>query len=97
MGYACCFLCGNLLINEVLSFSSFELVFGHIPHGPLKLLKETWLTTDPPQDVLTQVTDVCHRLLRANKFAKKNLQSAQAHMKAWYDKKAQVTECWHCC
>ena len=59
-------------VNEVLGFSPFELVFGHIPRGLLKLLKETWLTTDPPQDVLTQVTDVHHRLLRVNEFAKKN-------------------------
>jgi len=31
------------VIEESLGFSPFELVFGHSPHGPLKLLKETWL------------------------------------------------------
>ena len=64
-------------VIEVLGFSLFELVFGHIPQGPLKLLKEAWLTTDPPQDVLTQVTDVHDTLLRVTEFAKKNLQSAK--------------------
>ena len=37
-------------------------------------LKEAWPTTDPPQDVLTQVTDVRHRLLRATKFANKDVE-----------------------
>jgi len=30
-------------VQESLGFSPFELVFGHVPHGPLKMLKETWL------------------------------------------------------
>ena len=33
-------------IKESLGFSSFELVFGHIPDGSLKLFKETWLTPE---------------------------------------------------
>jgi len=33
-------------MHEALDFSPFELVFGHVPQGPLKLLKEAWLATD---------------------------------------------------
>ena len=35
------------------------------------------------------MTDVCHRLLKATEFARKNLQWAQGNMKTWYDKKAR--------
>ena len=32
--------------QESLRFSLFELVYGHLPQGPLKLLKESWLNND---------------------------------------------------
>ena len=32
------------LVQESLGFSPFELIFGHLVHGPLKLLKENWLS-----------------------------------------------------
>jgi len=75
-------------VHEGLGFSPFELVFGHVPCGPLKLLKVVWLTKDTTTEVITQVTNVCHRLLQATDFARRNLQMAQKHMKAWYDKRA---------
>lgn len=31
-------------VHEFLGFSPFDLVFSHIVRGPLKLLKEKWLT-----------------------------------------------------
>ena len=34
--------------QESLGFSPFELVFGHTVRGPLKLVKETWLSENPP-------------------------------------------------
>ena len=33
-------------VYEALGFSPFVLVSGHIPRGPLKLLKEAWLATN---------------------------------------------------
>ena len=33
-------------VQESLGFSRFELVFGHIVRGPLKLLKEKFLSDD---------------------------------------------------
>ena len=40
-------------VQEALGFSPLELVFGHIPRGPLKLLKEAWLGTDSSEDIIT--------------------------------------------
>lgn len=45
-------------VHESLGFSPFELVFGHFPRGPLKLLKEIWLTVDAPEDVI-YMSDQC--------------------------------------
>ena len=76
-------------VHESLGFSLFELVFGHVPRGSLKLLKEVWLAVDASEDVITQVTNVRHRLRKATEFARRNLQRAQGNMKTWYDKKAR--------
>ena len=58
-------------VHKALGFSPFELVFGHVPRGPLKLLKEAWLDVDCSEDVITRITDVCHRLLKATEFVRK--------------------------
>ena len=79
-------------IQESLGFSLFELVFGHLPRGPLILFKECWLDDDPEKSVLVHVSDVRERLRKANEFAQKNLKSAQHCMKVWYDKKARYRE-----
>ena len=39
-------------VQESLSFSPFELVFGHTVRGHLKLLKEAWVTKEPPNNLL---------------------------------------------
>ena len=45
-------------VQESLSFSSFELVFGHTVRGPLKLLKEKFLSQeDTPLNLLQYVSD----------------------------------------
>ena len=79
-------------VHEALGFSPFELVFGRVPRGPLKLLKETWLAPDSLEDVITRVSDVRDRLLRATSFAQKNLEKAQGKMKSWYDKMCSCQE-----
>ena len=35
---------GRESIQDSLGFSPFELVFGHSVRGPLKLLKEAWMS-----------------------------------------------------
>ena len=49
-------------VQDSLGFSPFELVFGCHVRGPLKLLKENWLTEEPPTNLLDQVSDLRHRL-----------------------------------
>ena len=76
-------------IQESLGFSPFELVFGRTVRGSLKLLKELWLAEDTSDNLLDQVSDLRHSLIRANELAKQNLTKAQHKMKTWYDKKAK--------
>ena len=40
-------------VHKALGFSPDELVFGHVPWGPLKLLKEIWLAAESSEDVIT--------------------------------------------
>ncbi|KAJ8026574.1 hypothetical protein HOLleu_31450 [Holothuria leucospilota] len=74
-------------IQESLGFSPFELVFGHTVRGPLKLLKEKWLS-DPGEDIhlLDYVSRFKDRLNGACELAQENLRHSQKKMKAWYDK-----------
>ena len=73
-------------VQESLSFSPFELVFGHSVRGPLKLLKEKFLSNDEtPLNLLQYVSDFRTRLSRACEVARSNLKTSQGKMKARYD------------
>ena len=51
------------IVQELLGFSPFELVFGRTVRGPLKLLKEAWLAEESSINLLDQVADLCYRLV----------------------------------
>ena len=73
-------------VQESLGFSPFELVFGHSARGPLKLLKEKFLSNDEtPLNLLQYVSDFRNRLSRACEVARSNLKTSQGKMKARYD------------
>ena len=73
-------------VQESLGFSPFELVFGHSVRGPLKLLKERFLSNDEtPLNLLQYVSDFRNRLSRACEVARSNLKKSQGKMKARYD------------
>ena len=73
-------------VQESLGFSPFELVFGHSVRGPLKLLKEKFLSNDEtPLNLLQYVSDFRNRLSRAYEVARSNLKTSQGKMKARYD------------
>ena len=73
-------------VQESLGFSPFELVFGHSVRGPLKLLKEKFLSNDEtPLNLLQYVFDFRNRLSRACEVARSNLKTSQGKMKARYD------------
>ena len=73
-------------VQESLGFSPFELVFGHSVRGPLKLLKEKFLSNDEtPLNLLQYVSDFRNRLCKACEVARSNLKTSQGKMKARYD------------
>ena len=77
-------------VQESLGFSPFELVFGHTVRGPLKLLKENFLSNDDSSlNLLQYVSDFKDRLSKAYEAARTNLKSAQRKMKRWYDENAK--------
>ena len=64
-------------VQESLGFSPFELVFGHSVRGPLKLLKEKFLSNDEtPLNLLQYVSDFRNRLFRACEVARSNLKTS---------------------
>ena len=64
-------------VQESLGFSLFDLVFGHTVRGPLKLLKEKFLSQeDTPLNLLQYVSDFRSRLLTACEAAKSFLKKA---------------------
>lgn len=73
-------------VQESLGFSPFELVYGHTVRGPLKMLKEKFLSEkDSPMNLLQYVSEFRERLSKACEVAKENLKAVQAKMKARYD------------
>ena len=77
-------------VQESLGFSPFELVFGHTVRGPLKLLKEKFLSDDNSSlNLLQYVSDFNNRLSKACEAARSNLKSAQNKMKFHYDENAR--------
>ena len=63
-------------VQESIGFSPFELVFGHMVRGPLKLLKETWLEDNSSLNLLDYVSSFKNRLLKATEMAKENLKGS---------------------
>ena len=72
-------------VQESLGFSPFELGFGHTVRGPLKLLKEKFISSsDEFLNLLQYVSDFRTKLTRACELARANLISAQKSMKSRY-------------
>lgn len=77
-------------VQESLGFSPFELIFGHEPRGPLKLLKEKWLNDSTSQpNLLDYVSKFKERLYNAGQMANENLRKAQEKMKRVFDAKSR--------
>ncbi|XP_030839510.1 uncharacterized protein LOC763830 [Strongylocentrotus purpuratus] len=77
--------------NDSTGFTPFELVFGHEPRGPLKVVKEQLLSEmkEESENVLDYVSQFRERLSRACELAGQHLKSSQVVMKARADKKAE--------
>ncbi|CAC5371239.1 unnamed protein product [Mytilus coruscus] len=68
-------------VQESLGFSPFELVFGHTVRGPLKLIKEKWLTEHTDLNLLDYVSRFKEKLYTACQIAQNNLKTVQNKMK----------------
>ena len=73
--------------QESLGFSPFELVFGHSIRGPLKLLKENWLSEN--LNLLDYVSTFRDKLKKAYELPQQNLKKSQLKMKMLYDRQLQ--------
>ena len=72
-------------VQESLGFDPFDLVFGHSVRGPLSLLKDAWMSSTPPINLLKYVSTFRERLLNARQCAMSSLVSSQKRMKSHYD------------
>ena len=76
--------------QESLGFSPFQLVFGQSVRGPLKLLKENWLSENTESlNLLNYASKFRAKLKKACELKQQNLKNYQSKMKMLYDKKLQ--------
>lgn len=75
--------------QESLRFSPADLVFGHTVRGPLRLLRDAWLSSEPraASNVLDYVSRFRERLHYVQNLASTNLAQAQTKMKQNFDKR----------
>ena len=70
--------------------SPFELVFGHSVRGPLKLVKENWLSENTESlNLLDYVSRFRDKFKKACELAQTKFEKFQSKMKILYDKKLQ--------
>ena len=73
-----------------LGFSLFELIFGHSVCGPLKLLKENWLSENTKSlNLLEWVSKFRSRFRKACELEQQTLKQSQSKMKMLYDRSSQ--------
>ncbi len=70
--------------QESTGFSPNDLVFGHTVRGPLAVLRDNWIESTPPKNLLSYVNDFKRRLYEAGKMAKEQLCSSQRRMKSLF-------------
>ncbi|KAL5013063.1 hypothetical protein ScPMuIL_011614 [Solemya velum] len=78
--------------NESLGFSPFELLYGHTPRGPLKLIKDRCLQEKSSENLLNYVAKIKEKLYCATKLAREHLFKSQEKMKAHFDKNSKIRE-----
>jgi len=74
--------------QESLSFSPFEMLYGHSVRGPMSILKQLWTSEQEDPDVKSTyqyVIDLRERLQDTCDMAHQNLLKAQVKQKKYYD------------
>lgn len=87
-------VCSPWSCSGILRFSHTELMFGHMPQGPLKCLHDKFSVSESVAEcnVLNYVSQFCERLHEASSLAKESLYNSQTVMKRHYDRSAVP---WH--
>ena len=76
--------------NESTGFTPFELVYGHEVRGPLKLIKERFLSEEDETNLFNYVSNFKERLSKACSVAQEHLKVSQRVMKTRADNKSEV-------
>ena len=77
-------------VQESLGFSPFKLVFGHSVRGPLKVLKENWLSGNTESlNLLDYVSKLRNKLKKACELAHQHLKKCQSKMKMFCNRRSQ--------
>ena len=76
--------------NETTGIPPWVMTFGHLPHGPLAVLKETWsgetvLPLDLGKNVIEFMRDLQDKLKVAQRYAKSHSDRAQARYALHYN------------
>ncbi|XP_039514899.1 uncharacterized protein LOC120469791 [Pimephales promelas] len=79
-------------VQESTGFSPNELVFAHTVRGPLAVLKDGWVDTEPPKNLIDYVNGFRHRLWVAGGMAREKLMMSQSRMKKMYDRHTERHE-----
>ena len=78
--------CTRTTIHNSLGFTPGELVFGHKMRGPLEVLKNRYLDTEPESSILDQINDMKENHYKLQALAQQHMKVAKAAMKLHYDK-----------
>ena len=74
-------------------FSPFELLYGRSMRGPLDILRECWVASEPSDEsVVSHILSIQEKLERATELVQENSARAKAQQKAWYDRNARDRE-----
>ena len=85
-------LAAREVVQESTGFSPNELVFAHTVRGPLSVISDQWVASDPPKNLISYVNGFRNRLYEAGELVKQNLQMAQKKMKQLFDRKVERRE-----
>ena len=76
--------------QETTGFSPFELLYSRDVKGPMDILKDQWIATQPEEnDITSYVLSLRQRMEEAHEVAQQNWKKAQIKQKQWYDQHAR--------
>ena len=76
--------------QETTGFSPFELLYSRDVKGPMDILKDQWIATQPEENnITTYVLSLRQHMEEAHEKAQQNWKKAQTKQKQWYDQHAR--------